>query len=170
VRAKFVERLFALSRAHDLLTREGWDSADLLSVIEEVLAPYHGRIELHGKTMRISPKATVALSMVLHELAANATRHGALSIPAGRVTLAWATEAGKRGTNMILNWRESGGPPVVESERRGFGLRLVERSIMQELSGNADIAFAPAGVLCILSFPVGGEDAAARHARESLSS
>jgi PAS domain S-box-containing protein len=167
VRAKFVERLFALSRAHDLLTREGWDSADLLSVIEEVLAPYHGRIELHGKTIRISPKATVALSMVLHELAANATRYGALSIPAGRVTLAWATDAGKRGTNMILNWRESGGPPVVEPERRGFGLRLVERSIMQELSGNADIAFAPTGLLCILSFPVGGEDSAARHQQPS---
>jgi PAS domain S-box-containing protein len=163
VRAKFVERLFALSRAHDLLTREGWDSADLLSVIEEVLAPYHGRIELYGNTMRISPKATVALSMVLHELAANAARHGALSALAGKVTLGWTIETGKRGATMILNWRESGGPPVAEPERRGFGLRLVERSIVQELSGSADIAFAPTGVLCILSFPVGGEDAAARH-------
>jgi two-component sensor histidine kinase len=163
VRAKFVERLFALSRAHDLLTREGWDSADLLSVIEEVLAPHHGRIELHGTTMRISPKATVALSMVLHELAANAARHGALSALAGRVTLAWGIKAGKRGPNMILNWRETGGPPVFEPERRGFGLRLVERSIVQELCGSADIAFAPTGVLCILSFPVAGEDSAARH-------
>ena len=163
VRAKFVERLFRPQPRPRPLTREGWDSADLQSVIEEVLAPYHGRIEVHGKTMRISPKATVALSMVLHELAANAARHGALSAPSGRVTLAWAIEPGKRGTNMILNWRESGGPPVVEPERRGFGLRLVERSIVQELSGNADIAFAPAGVLCILSFPVGSEDAAARH-------
>jgi PAS domain S-box-containing protein len=159
--AKFVERLFALSRAHDLLTREGWDSADLLSVIEEVLAPHHGRIELNGKTMRISPKATVALSMVLHELAANAVRHGALSALTGKVTLSWGIGAGKRGGNMILSWRETGGPPVVEPERRGFGLRLVERSIVQELCGSADIAFAPAGVLCILSFPV-GEDIAAR--------
>ncbi len=163
VRAKFVERLFALSRAHDLLTREGWDSADLLSVIEEVLAPHHGRIELHGTTMRISPKATVALSMVLYELAANAARHGALSATAGRVTLAWGIKTGKRGPNMILNWRETGGPPVVEPERRGFGLRLVERSIAQELCGNADIAFAPTGVLCIFSFPIAGEDLAARH-------
>jgi len=163
VRAKFVERLFALSRAHDILTREGWDSADLLSMIEDVLAPYHGRIELHGKTMRISPKATIALSMVLHELAANAARHGALSVLTGKVTLSWAIEAGKRGMNMILSWRETGGPPVAEPERRGFGLRLVERSIVQELCGNADIAFAPTGVLCILSFPVGSEDAAARH-------
>jgi PAS domain S-box-containing protein len=163
VRAKFVERLFALSRAHDLLAREGWDSADLLSVIEEVLAPYHGRIELHGNTMRISPKATVALSMVLHELAANAARHGALSVTSGKVTLAWGIKTGKRGPNMILNWRETGGPPIVEPERRGFGMRLVERSIVQELSGNADISFAPAGVLCILSFPVASEDAATRH-------
>jgi PAS domain S-box-containing protein len=162
VRAKFVERLFALSRAHDLLTREGWDSADLASVIEEVLAPYHGRIEVHGKTMRISPKVTVTLSMVLHELAANAKRHGALSVPKGRVALAWTLETGKRGATMVFDWRESGGPPVVEPERHGFGLRLVERSILQELSGAADIAFEPSGVRCVLSFPVGAEDAA-RH-------
>jgi PAS domain S-box-containing protein len=160
VRAKFVERLFALSRAHDLLTREGWDSADLRSVIDEVLAPYHGRIEVNGTTMRISPKATVALSMVLHELAANATRYGALSASSGRVTLTWSVEIGKRGTTVTLSWREAGGPPVVEPERRGFGLKLVERSIVQELSGQAEIAFAPTGLLCILSFPIGGEDAA----------
>ncbi len=162
VRTKFVERLFALSRAHDLLTREGWDTADLKSVIDEVLAPYHGRIDVTGKTMRISPKATVALSMVLHELAANAARHGALSASSGRVTLSWTIETGKRGANVMLHWRETDGPPVVEPERRGFGLKLVERSIVQELSGHAEIAFAPAGVLCILSFPVGGEDAATR--------
>ena len=159
VRAKFVERLFALSRAHDLLTWEGWDSADLKSVIDEVLAPYHGRIELNGKTMRISPKATVALSMVLHELAANAARHGALSASSGRVMLTWSVETGKRGATAMFSWREAGGPPVVEPERRGFGLKLVERSIAQELSGHVEIAFAPTGVLCILSFPIGGEEA-----------
>jgi PAS domain S-box-containing protein len=169
VRAKFVERLFALSRAHDLLTREGWDSADLVSVIEEVLAPYYGRIEMHGQTMRISPKATVALSMVLHELAANAKHHGALSVPNGRVTLAWTIEAGKRGATMTLNWRETCGPPVEEPERRGFGLRLVERSITQELSGKADIAFERGGVHCILSFPVGVEDATVRHQEAAAS-
>jgi PAS domain S-box-containing protein len=158
VRTKFVARLFALSRAHDLLTREGWDSADLKSVIDEVLAPYHGRIEVTGKTMRISPKATVALSMVLHELAANAARHGALSASSGRVTLSWSIETSKRGTSIMLHWRETGGPPVVEPERRGFGLKLVQRSIVQELSGQAEIAFAPTGLLCILSFPVGGEE------------
>jgi two-component sensor histidine kinase len=162
VRVKFVERLFALSRAHDHLAREGWHSADLQTVIEEVLAPYHGRIELHGKTIRISPKTTLALSMVLHELAANATRHGALSASTGRVALAWTIEAGKSGTTMILSWRESDGPPVAEPARRGFGLRLVERSIVQELSGVADIAFEPAGVHCILSFPIAADDAAAR--------
>ena len=162
VRAKFVERLFALSRAHDLLAREGWDSADLQSVIEEVLAPYHGRIALHGKTLRISPKAALALSMVLHELAANAVRHGALSASTGRVALAWTIDSARNGAAMVLNWRESGGPPVAEPAKRGFGLRLVERSIVQELSGVAEIAFEPAGVHCVLSFPVAGEGAGAR--------
>jgi two-component sensor histidine kinase len=112
--------------------------------------------------MRIAPNTAVALSMVLHELAANAARHGALSTPTGRVMLAWTIEPGKSGATMILNWRESGGPPVVEPAKRGFGLRLVERSIVQELSGMADIAFEPSGVHCILSFPIGAEDAATR--------
>ena len=177
VRAKFVERLFALSRAHDLLAREGWDTADLRSVIEEVLAPYHGRIEVRGKTMRISPKTTVALSMVLHELAANATRHGALSATTGKVVLEWTIAQDPRGATMTLDWRESGGPLVAEPERRGFGLRLVERSIAQELSGVADIAFEPRGIHCILSFPVSFENPGTRHqpaaaasrSRESLS-
>ena len=106
VRAKFVERLFALSRAHDLLTREGLGFGRPAVGDRRSLAPHHGRIELHGNTMRISPKATVALSMVLHELAANAARHGALSALSGRVTLAWGIKPGKRGPNMILNWRE----------------------------------------------------------------
>ena len=162
VRAKFVERLFALSRAHDLLTREGWESADLLSVVQEVLAPHHGRIEVQGKSIRVSPKLTVALSMVLHELAANAVRHGALSVRAGKVALAWTIETTRGGSRVILDWRESGGPPVVEPERPGFGLKLVERSIAQELSGTAEIAFEATGFHCTLSFPVAGEENSAR--------
>ena len=162
VRAKFVGRLFALSRAHDLLTREGWESADLQSVVDEVLAPHHGRIEAHGESMRISPKTAVALSMVLHELAANAVRYGALSRPGGKVTLTWTIEPAKSGSMLVLNWREAGGPPVEEPARRGFGLRLVERSIAQELSGVADIAFEPDGLQCTLSFPIATGDGAAR--------
>jgi two-component sensor histidine kinase len=76
--------------------------------------------------------------------------------------LAWTIEPGKTGAMMILNWRESGGPPVVAPARPGFGLRLVERSIVQELSGVADIAFEPAGVHCILSVPIATEDGGAR--------
>lgn len=162
VRAKFVERLFALSRAHDLLTREGWESADLLSVVQEVLAPHHGRIEVHGQTTRISPKTTVALSMVLQELASNAVRHGALSVRGGKVTVALTIEPTKGSSRMILNWRETSGPPVVEPERRGFGLLLIDRSITQELSGAAEIAFEPQGLHCTLSVPIAGEDNSAR--------
>ena len=162
VRAKFVERLFALSRAHDILTREGWESADLLAVAQEVLAPHHGRIEVQGKTTRISPKITVALSMVLQELASNAVRHGALSVRGGKISLALTIETTGGSSRVILDWRESGGPPVVEPARPGFGLKLVERSITQELSGVADIAFESNGFHCTLSIPVAGEDNSAR--------
>ena len=162
VRAKFVERLFALSRAHDLLTREGWESADLLLVVQEVLAPHHGRIEVQGETIRISPKLTVALSMVLHELAANAVRHGALSVRAGKVTLVCTIETARDRSRIILDWRESGGPTVVEPARTGFGLKLVERSIAQELSGVAAIAFEPGGFHCTLSVPIAAEDNSAK--------
>jgi two-component sensor histidine kinase len=154
LRTKFVGRLFALSRVHDLLAREGWHSADARAAIEQVLAPHHGRIEARGESLSLSPKMALTLGMALHELAGNAVAHGALSTPTGKVAVSWTIDSGPSGAVMTLDWRETNGPHVVAPARRGFGLKLVERSIVQELRGRADIIFAPEGFRCVLSFPI----------------
>src|SRR5262249_28000054 len=102
-RDTFVARLFALSRAHDRLTRENWQSADLRAIIEDILTPYHGRVELDGKTVRLAPKMALSLTMVLHELAANAARHGALSASNGSVALSWIAENHADGTHLVIS-------------------------------------------------------------------
>jgi PAS domain S-box-containing protein len=153
-REMFCARLFALSRAHDLLTHEGWRSADLRSIVHEVLAPHHGRVEVQGPSLRLPPKMALTLTMILHELAINAAKYGALSLSAGRLSLSWLTENSKQGQSLGLTWRESNGPLVKAPERRGFGSRLVERGIVQEMGGTAKIDFDPSGVCCDIRIPL----------------
>ena len=155
VRDRFSARLFALSRAHDRLTCQGWQSADLRSIVEGVFAPYDdGRVSLEGDAVPLSPRTALTLAMVLHELATNAAKYGALSAPGGRLALSWqmADEAGS--PRLHLAWEESGGPPVTRPERRGFGSRLVERSVVHQLNGAAELQFRPAGVLCRMDIPL----------------
>ena len=86
----------------------------------------------------------LAIAMALQELATNAAKYGALSLPAGRLSIQWTQEADA----MRLQWEETGGPLVVPPLRRGFGSRLIERSLSAELGGEAAITFAPTGVIC----------------------
>jgi two-component sensor histidine kinase len=92
----------------------------------------------------LGPKAAVSLVMALHELATNAAKYGALSVPGGSVSLRWAAEEGL----LKLEWRERGGPEVKTPERRGFGLRMIERALKADLAGGATIEFDPAGLVC----------------------
>jgi PAS domain S-box-containing protein len=158
VREGFEARLFALSRAHDQLTRERWAFADLRAILDDVIAPYRDRsgvrVELAGDAVRLSPKAALTLVMVLHELAANAARHGALSRPDGAVVVSWAVGAEGGGRMLRIAWRESGGPEVHPPVRCGFGSRLIERAVVDELKGSAEIAFAPAGLCCTIEVPL----------------
>jgi len=150
----FAARLFALSRGHDLLARQGWMSTDLVSITQEVLAPYHGRILIDGGFVRLSSKMALTLTMVLHELSANAAKHGALSVLTGKVALSWELKIDDRGRRLVLAWTESQGPPVKLPEQAGLGMRLIQRSIVQELSGEADVRFDPTGLRCILRIPM----------------
>jgi CHASE1-domain containing sensor protein len=164
VRQRLDARLMALSSAHNVLTRENWSSADIPTVIEEALAPFRGplahRIRLDGPAARVAPKAALALSMAVHELATNAVKYGALSGEAGRVDLRWERVD---ASHLRLTWRESGGPPVEPPARKGFGARLIERGLAHDLGGEVRIAYHPAGVRCIVErVPVaeGSNDAA----------
>ncbi len=146
----FADRLVALAEAHDLLTRENWDGADLHEVAER-LASLHGgaeRFELSGPAVRLSPKTALSLSMALHELATNAIKYGALRTPQGHVRIAWKTATGKGAARLNLTWTERDGPPVTPPAQRGFGSRLIERGLAAELAGSATIDFRPEGVVC----------------------
>ncbi|WP_310214608.1 PAS domain-containing protein [Caulobacter sp. BE264] len=149
-RAAFSERIIALSEAHDLLTRENWEGADMHAVAARVAALHGGdsRFDLSGPSVRLSPKSALSLSMALHELATNAVKYGALSLPDGRVHIAWGLAPEPGAPRLDLTWTERGGPVVKPPERRGFGSRLIERGLAAELAGAAVIDFQPEGVVC----------------------
>jgi two-component sensor histidine kinase len=151
-------RLLALSRAHDVLTRESWDGADLIEVVERALGPYQigneNRLHVTGPHVRLTPRMALALSMALHELATNAVKYGALSNRTGTIAVSWTVQNGAAPPRLTLRWMETGGPPVAPPRRRGFGSRLIERSLAQDLDGQVNIAFARTGVICTVDAPM----------------
>jgi two-component sensor histidine kinase len=151
-------RLLALSRAHDVLTRESWEGADLKEVVGRALEPYqiHGerRLRITGQHVRLTPRMSLALAMALHELATNAAKYGALANKTGTINVSWTVQNGAAPPRLLLQWVEAGGPPVTPPKRRGFGSRLIERSLAQDLDGQVDIAFAPTGVVCTVDTPI----------------
>jgi two-component system, chemotaxis family, CheB/CheR fusion protein len=154
----FRGRIGALARAHELVSVGGWGDVPLHDLILKELGAYAeggGRLLMEGPPLRLTPRAALALGMVLHELATNAAKHGALSAPAGRVTVAWEKEESADGsTRLMLRWTERGGPPVGEApERRGFGSELIERQLRHDLGGEIETAYEPAGLRATLTLP-----------------
>ncbi|GEP09159.1 sensor histidine kinase [Methylobacterium gnaphalii] len=153
------QRLLALSRAHDVLTRENWDGADLHDVVTQAIAPFRDRdghrFRVEGPDVRLNPRMSLAIAMALQELATNAVKYGALSNPVGFVTITWSSER-KHGLDAHLSflWQEQDGPPVVAPQRRGFGSRLIERSLARDLDGTVEIAFEQTGVVCRIEAPL----------------
>lgn len=156
-RGLFEARLAALSRAHDVLTLESWEGADLRDVVDRALEPFRsakGRLTIEGPELRLTPKQALSLSMALHELATNAAKYGALSNDAGRIQIAWSIAPLDGTGELQLKWVEEGGPPVAPPKRSGFGSRLIERSLANDLGGDARIDFRPAGVVCSINSPL----------------
>lgn len=153
-RRTFESRLLALAAAHDVLTRESWTGASMDEVVASALAPFggaaEGRFRVAGPPVRLVPRAALALSMGLHELATNAAKYGALMGEAGTVTMRWLVCDGC----FRLDWSEQGGPAVLPPARRGFGTRLVERGIARDLGGTAVLSFEPGGVCCVIRAPL----------------
>jgi len=150
----FEARLLSLSRAHDLLTRESWDGADLAAIISEALAPYQSdRFDISGPRLRLAPRAVLALSLALHELTTNAIKYGSLSVPSGRVAITWSVQD-EPSPRLQLHWLERGGPAVRVPSRRGFGTRLIEGVLAAQLNGQVRITFDPAGLSCEVDAPL----------------
>jgi two-component sensor histidine kinase len=158
-------RLIALSRAHDVLTRENWEGAWMGEVVAHAISPFKGeresRFEVRGPDIRLEPRTALALAMAFQELATNAVKYGALSNDSGKVRLSWRLDRSAAVPRLFLRWSETGGPPVVAPTRQGFGSRLIERSLAQDLGGEVRIDFAPTGVICTVDAPLSSELAVA---------
>jgi PAS domain S-box-containing protein len=153
-RSAFISRLHALANAHDLLTLESWNRAPLRDVVGRVLAPFQEkhreRFLIDGPgDLWLSANRSVLLALVLHELATNAVKYGALSNGSGRVRVGWEVVRNGEPGRIVLTWQESGGPPVEPPEHKGFGSLLIERVVESEL-GAARFDFLPQGVTCTL--------------------
>ena len=139
-------RLEALARAQNVLLHEGEDGADLRQLIQSELSPYEsraaGRISLEGPSVRLASQMAINLALVIHELATNAAKHGALSTSDGKVSVHWSVEGVADHTRLLLNWMELDGPAVIAPTRRGFGTELIERSLGRETR----LTFEPGGL------------------------
>lgn len=154
-RAKFEGRLGALAEAHNLLSQEKWAGSELRDVIARALQPFllsnPDRIRMAGPAVPLSPRFAVVLTMIVHEIATNAAKYGALSNETGRVTLEWEVIDDTPKPRLRLIWSEIGGPPVSAPVQRGFGSRLIERSARDQLGGEATVDFLPRGVVCTVT-------------------
>ena len=159
-RQMFESRLMALSRAHDVLTNESWEGANLDEIVAQAITPYRGgdlnRFHTDGPPVRLPAKMALSISMALHELATNAVKYGALSSEKGRVSITWQTRREADGWWLRLEWLEADGPPVAEPEHEGFGTRLIARGLAQELGGETKIEYRPTGVWCEMNAHLNG--------------
>jgi len=153
-RESFEGRLAALAAAHDVLTRQNWEAGSVAQIVAEAVAPQDpgdGRLTLNGPLVDLEPKTAVALALAVHELATNAVKYGALSCPSGRVEVCWTADGGF----LRLRWRETGGPAVQGPIERGFGARLLEQGLAEELGGAVRLDFREQGVLCTVEAQLG---------------
>lgn len=152
--AVVAERIQALGRAHDQIARAQGAPSSLRALIASETGAYLGggaeRVRLDGNDVLLEPRAFSTLALVIHELATNAAKYGALCNGVGQVDVTW--RVAERG-RLVIHWRESGGPPVRPPTRRGFGTTILERSIPYELGGEASVEHAPGGVGARLTIP-----------------
>ncbi|WP_337925415.1 CHASE domain-containing protein [Croceicoccus gelatinilyticus] len=148
-------RIRALSATHDLLTQSEWGTTPVKSVIEVEMAPYAlGRdsiVEMDGPEVELAPNDALSLGLAIHELATNAAKFGALSVPGGKVSVDWDLVS----ENLVrVRWKESDGPTVSDDRPRGFGTELIEKIVAHELRNPVDLVFEASGVRCTMLIPV----------------
>ena len=155
-------RLQALGRAHDLLMQVSWANASLAHTVRKATEPYDDegadKFSISGPDIRITSAAVIALAMTFNELCTNTTKFGALSVPHGHVEISWSID--EENKRVRLTWTEKNGPPVQPPTRRSFGTRMMG-SLGQQLSGEVQLAYEPAGFVYTLDVPIGSLAAAA---------
>lgn len=149
-------RIQSLARTHSLLADSRWEGSGLMRLVKEELAPFmrSGRISVDGPDVHLKPSATQDIALVLHELATNAAKYGALSAASGALSVVWQHVDNADGHYLLLTWRESGGPPVSPPVRHGFGSTLVEATLQGQLKGSAIFHWNTEGLCVELTIPV----------------
>lgn len=146
-------RIRALSHAHTLLSETHWAGADLVSLVRQELSPYCSeetlRANVTGPEVQLAPNQAQPFALLFHELATNAVKYGALSAPSGRVQVLW-TKADNG--DLSLRWIEEGGPVIEPTDRRGFGMRVIEEGV-QRLGGDVRFDWARSGLTCRIELP-----------------
>ena len=153
----FSARLQALARSHDLLVQESWHGASLTDMVRSQLGHHldreNSQFTITGPDIFLKPEAAQNIGLAIHELSTNAAKYGALSVPTGHVTIAWARRPVEAGGGFELSWTEKGGPPVTTPTARGFGTLVIERNMARALDGEVTMTFAPAGLICHVTVP-----------------
>lgn len=155
--ASYMNRLAAMSEAHEVLTRNAWEPTALQDIIASAARTFGSdRFTIGGPSVMVSSKVAISLTMALHELATNAVKYGALSTPGGRVNVTWGEQPQpRRGARVLeLVWQESGGPQVVPPSRRGLGMQLIENQLAYEFGGQTELCFAPDGLVCTIRLSI----------------
>ena len=154
---QFSARLQAVATSHDLLIQESWYGVSLAELVRSQLGHYLNRsgsqVSIDGQAVILKPEVAQNLGLALHELATNAAKYGALSVPTGKVSINWQRLVQPKGEGVQIVWAESGGPSVSPPERRGFGSLVIERNLARSLEAQVDLAFAPDGVTCRIVIP-----------------
>ena len=154
----FASRLAALARSHDLLINGKWEDAPLLDLVQGALGTHGGQVghvTVEGPSVLLAANLVVTLTLAFHELATNATKYGALSVPEGSVSVSWRMKPTTSGCRKVeLLWQERGGPLVHPPDRQGFGSHLLERGLKQ-FGGTVRRDFQPSGLECHICFPIG---------------
>ena len=148
-------RILAIARAHNMLTDRGGTEGSLRTLITTELRPYQqgGNVTLDGDEVVLTPNVSVTLALAVHELATNAAKYGCLSVPTGKLTVAWRVVGPDDARRLEIDWTEAEGPPVASPKRRGFGSKLIETSLVHGLDATVERVFAAGGVKCAIVIP-----------------
>lgn len=148
------KRIHAMSLAHDVLLQENWAAADFGAVAKAALSTFGfgDRCRVIGPKVQIGPRATLSVSLLLHELATNAVKYGALSVDSGSVEVRWEVAATDGNATLNLSWREAGGPKADPTDRKGFGSRLIRMGLVG--TGGSEVRYGPMGLEADFNAPL----------------
>lgn len=153
---RFLGRLHALGVAADMVLAGERSYLDFGSMVRATMAPFMGddrnRVEIDGPNLRLSESTGGALALAVHELATNAIKYGALSVPDGKVAILWTAEPAENGEAVKFEWMENGGPAPARPEKPGFGMRVIESAPMREKGAEVAVEYRPQGLYCRISF------------------